>query len=301
MRKSIWVLFVVVCCCFPVLALAYTNPQLITCEEIVYGDEVLDNDGNPMYNHWDRQCINPKTVFEKGDRISILAKANSMVDNYRFMIGIYKGDLSIWEEPIEFDWNIVMGEPHLYGSMPFNLESIFVGDYTVKVWIKNVDDDHSYILFDQLDIQVKGEAYYDPNIYICEAWEYGSSDQNAFNYWDLQPINIKNYFLPGDIVCILSIADDITQKHRWIRDISFNGDSWPTAISDWHDVGVGWTYTSDPPCFRVYNEGTYKVKMKLDVEVGIDYQNEQIFIVGDNPPPIKNNIVPLIMPLLLGK
>ena len=192
-------------------------------------------------------------------------------DNYRLKIIFYKNGLVADEA--EFDWNYVITGYHTYGTLPFSTSSLFVGEYSVEVWVKEIDDSHDYSLFGEIDIINNGLPYYNPITYVCEDWEHPTADNTAPNYWDLQPVNPKIYFKPGDMVCVLPKANSITQNHQWILDMSINKSHWFSNDPVWHDVGVGWTYTSDQPCFPVYDEGVYRAKVKLDVEVGLSYQN----------------------------
>ena len=279
-------------------AWSYTNPILVSCEEIVFGDEVLDGYGDPIYDHWDRQCLNRKTVFQKGEKISLLAKGQDFGDDYRWKIGFYQEDKPA-RDPIEFDWIIVMGDPHDYGTLPFEVDDLFVGEYTIKVWTQSVDNTRPYVFFDEIAIKVEGEPYYNPVTYVAAGWEYGSDDRNAPNRWDLQPVGVSDYFRPGSTVCVLSKAEDISQDHQWTFDISISGKNWFTTTPVWHDVGVGWTYTSDPPCFRVEKEGVYRTRSRLTVAVGPDYYKESTFTVGNNPPPAPP-VVPEKIPVVIA-
>ena len=86
--KMLFCIIIAVLC--PSLAMSYTNSQVTPCEEIVVGDVVLDVNGDPLYDHWDRQCLSPKTSFARGESVSILVKGYNMTDHYRFKLVLSK-------------------------------------------------------------------------------------------------------------------------------------------------------------------------------------------------------------------
>ena len=282
MSKKMMFIALIVGLLSPNFIWAYENSQVTTCEEVVYGDEVLDANGFPMYDHWDRQCLNLKTVFEKGDNIAILAKAEAMADNYKWKVLLYKD--GILAEEIESEWNYVDGGIHEYATIPVNFDNLFVGFYNVEVWLKQKDDSQAYQVFGTTYIAHKGAPYYNPSTTVCESWEHPTTDITAPNYWDLQAVNPGNYFSPGNTVCILPKAEDISQNHQWRLAMYRDGEHWFTITPVLNDVGTGWSYTSSQPCFPVYYEGNYKAIVILDVDEGDDYISENSFIVGNNPP-----------------
>ena len=283
--KMLFCIIIAVLC--PSLAMSYTNSQVTPCEEIVFGDVVLDVNGDPLYDHWDRQCLSPKTSFARGESVSILVKGYNMTDHYRFKLVLSKDGIVAKE--VEGTWVVIMGgETHEYGTMPFSASDFFVGEYDVKVSIQEVDDSHPYELFGETTISISGEAYYNAVTYIAESWKHPTTDVNAPNYWDLEVTGVSDHFEVDSIVCIVPKAEEITEGHEWALTILKNGADW-YSDSYYHsdlDIGIGQSYTNFPYCFYADEDATYTAQVTLDVDEGIDYFSEQTFTVGDGTPSV---------------
>ena len=222
--------------------------------------------------------INPRTEFAAGDTVCSMAKIDNACDPHRWKTEFYCNgsfswaDESPWMYP-EGCWDCSVAAPLWININP--------GNYIAKVWL-DIGSGYELKSENAFTVTNDGPEYVFEGACICEGWEYGSSDPNSPDYWNLQPINSRSIFTAGDTVYSLAKASDIFVDHRWKTEFYCNGVFAWADESPWLDVGSGWAYSSATPSWANIGLGDYEAKVWLDTGSGYELKAAHNFTV--NPP-----------------
>jgi hypothetical protein len=114
---------------------------------------------------------------------------------------------------------------------------------------------------------------------IAESWVHGSTNTNSSEYWNLQPVNVRNEFMSGESLCVLSKIADIKNNHRWKTEFFRNGQLIWIDESPWLNVGSGWDYTNAMPVLSNLQTGLGMVRVSIDQGNGYVLKSELYYNV----------------------
>jgi|GEM_PF-1760253 len=222
------------------------------CEAVTQGSQ----------NYWDLQPVNPKNIFNLGENIYLLAKANVSV-SHRWKMSLYFNENFWWDD--ETDWK----SPSEFSNYtPYqNGKDTFPGSYKFEIYI---DTGEGFKLLETKIFEVKDSdeniGYIYKGSYLCESILPGQND-----YWDFQPLNPKTNFSVGEKVQLLVKLKDITVDHRYKLEVMRNGVYWWSNIASWNYVLTKWGYGNYTPYQMNSPAGTYKFRIFIQTEKTTEY------------------------------
>ncbi|MCK4539561.1 CHAP domain-containing protein [Candidatus Parcubacteria bacterium] len=231
--------------------------------------EGKDSDGQP---------INQRTEFAAGDSVCALTTVTDISIPHRWLTEFYCNGGFSWDD--ESPWLNPNGTWASSSAAPV-WENINPGSYTTETFL---DTGNGYELKSENAFTVTndGPDYVFECACVCEGWEYGSSDPNSPDYWNLQPINSGSVFIAGDTIYSFAKASDIFVDHSWKTEFYCDGVfSWADE-SPWMDVGSGWSYSTAKPPWANIGAGSYEARVLLDTGSGYELKAANSFTV--NPP-----------------
>jgi hypothetical protein len=110
---------------------------------------------------------------------------------------------------------------------------------------------------------------------FATTWNYGTST----DYWNLQPVDAKTVFAPGDKIYFLSQARNVYVTHQWRGELYRNNALLWSNTSNSLDVGSGWTFSNFYPFLDNAQPGSYQYKVYINVGNGFILLDTKTFSV----------------------
>lgn len=118
--------------------------------------------------------------------------------------------------------------------------------------------------------------------FVCDGWTYGSANSSDPNYWDLEPVNIRNQFEVGQTAQFMVKLTNISVNHRYHMQIYRNGTLLREQTEAWLYPSPMWGYSSFTPYQTNLQPGDYEVKFYLDIGSGFSMLDSKTFTVAGN-------------------
>lgn len=222
-------------------------------------------------DYWNLLPINQKTQFNTGEKVYLMVQTRSVYADHRYKVELYRDNNKLWE--YSTDW-LNVGSGWAYSNFYPYYDNARAGNYTFKSYI---DVGQGYTQLASTSFSVCGpiEQYEYNHTYIAPGWQYGTGG----DYWNLQPVDPRTTYAPGDKVYALSQVSNIYVNHQWKAELYRSGTKIWEYSTDWLNVGAGWTYGNFYPYYENAQPGNYEFKIFINTGDGFKLLDTKGFTV----------------------
>jgi hypothetical protein len=172
----------------------------------------------------------------------------------------------LFSPDVEFGWNYSNFVPYEY-NLP-------VGEYRAEY---SMDLGEGFEVLGEVNFNVNypAENYIFSHATTSLDFIHGEGDE----YWNLEPINHKEIYSPGDRIYLMTQLRDIYKDHRYKVELFRSSIMLWDYEGDWLDVGSGWAYSNFYPYLDNAQPGNYEFKAYIDTGEGYELLADAPFVV----------------------
>ena len=222
-------------------------------------------------DHWNLRPVDQRNVFNVGETVYLMTQTRNVNVSHRYKSELYRSSVKLWEHSTAWlnvgsGWQYSNYYPFYANAQP--------GNFEFRVFI---DLGSGWQSLATTSFMVNGAIVpfvYD-RTYVATGWQHGTSS----DYWNLQPVNAKTVFNPGETVYALSLVKNIYVNHQWKGELYRSGTFLWDNVTPWRDVGPGWSFGSYYPYYSNAQPGNYEWKIYLNSGNGFELLDTKAFNV----------------------
>lgn len=226
----------------------------------------VDND------YWNLKPINIQNAFAPGDRVYLMAQVRNIYQNHRWKTEFYRDNTLLWQH--ESPW-LEVGTGWLYSNFYPYYSNAQPGNYRFKTYI---DLGEGWNVLGESPFTVSGAVsnYEYSHTIVAPEFRYGTGS----DYWNLEPVNAKTNYMPGEKIYALAQVRNIYVNHQWKVELFRDQTMLWDHQTDWLNVGGGWTYGNFFPYYENAQPGNYYFKIYLNTGSGFVLLDTKNFTVS---------------------